>query len=103
MQILENRKHNSPSGVSLSCEVSARVSAEVVIGGDGSSEHRRAERRLVRVSGKLTLVSGVTVAFGAAKCTDFCGFGGMSLSSGGGFRARLGGEAVLSPVCTALF
>lgn len=94
MQILENGKHTSPSGISLGCIRPARVSAKVVIGGEVGIGRRRAEWRLVRGSRELTVVMGVTVASGAANCTDYCDVFGMLLSFGERFRESIDGADI---------
>lgn len=80
MQIVEDRRHTSPSSVNLGCIEPAQVFAKVLIGGDAGGERRRGERCLVPDARNLTLLSGSTVASRAAECTDFRGFVSASFS-----------------------
>lgn len=91
MRILEDSRHTSASDVSLDCTEPARVRAKVVIGGGANGERRRAKWSLVRGFRKLTLVSGITAASGAAIRTYFRSFFSVSLSFGERFCASIDG------------
>lgn len=87
MQILEDRRHTSPSNIIGGLARSARFSWKLVVSCVAVGERLRTRQRLVCSAGKLRSVPDIIVAFREAKCAVLLGLVGVPLTFSVGFCA----------------